>query len=97
MCDVACVSYFLRFSLLLLRYLYQSSPFKIGSALFCKKSRAAARKVRRQAIGHTVSEVFLLGNAADIGEGEHNEGETWLTRLVFGSSAENRHLDPKRV
>ena len=35
-----------------------------------------AREVGGQALGHAIDEIFLLGIAADIGEGENDDGET---------------------
>jgi hypothetical protein len=35
-----------------------------------------AREVGGQALGHAVDEIFLLGVAAQIGEWQHNNGQT---------------------
>ena len=41
-----------------------------------------AREIGGQALRHAIDEVFLLGIAAEIGEGQDDDGETWWTRLV---------------
>ena len=42
-----------------------------------------ARKVRRQALGHAVYEIFLFWIAADVREGQNNDGETRRPRFLL--------------
>jgi hypothetical protein len=42
-----------------------------------------AREIGGQALRHTIDEILLLRVAAEIGEGQDDDGEAWWTRLVW--------------
>src|SRR6516164_8830212 len=55
------------------------NPFSLEGerGVTCNYERATdARQVRGQALGHTIHEVFLLGIAADVREGQNDHGQS---------------------